>query len=191
MIKIYQCDSKNLDINKDWNNFVAEHSQGTCYHLFEWQSILEKVFRLRPFYLYAIGVDKKICGLLPLFLSKSRLFGRYLTSIPFYNYGGILASSDHATEELLNHAAKIARQHSASHIELRQIADQPILGLPNKTSKVRMVLELPKDPQILWQGFKAKLRSQIKRAQRENMEVRVGGNELLDDLGWQDSYGGN
>jgi FemAB-related protein (PEP-CTERM system-associated) len=45
-----------------------------------------------------------------------------------------------------------------------------------------MRLELPKQFELLWKEFPSKLRSQIRRAQKENMTVRFGGTECLDDF---------
>jgi FemAB-related protein (PEP-CTERM system-associated) len=45
-----------------------------------------------------------------------------------------------------------------------------------------MRLELPKEFELLWREFPSKLRSQIRRAQKENMTVRVGGVEYLDEF---------
>ena len=53
---------------------------------------------------------------------------------------------------------------------------------PRKTHKVRMLLDLPDTPEALWDSFKSKLRSQIKRAMKEDMTTQVGGMELLNDF---------
>jgi hypothetical protein len=44
-----------------------------------------------------------------------------------------------------------------------------------------MRLALPPDYETLLKAYPSKLRSQIKRAQKEGMDVRVGGEELLED----------
>jgi len=60
--------------------------------------------------------------------------------------------------------------------------DIPREGLPARTEKVVMVLPLPVDPDSLLASFGSKLRSQIRRAQRETPATRFGGEELLDDF---------
>ena len=182
MIKVFCYRAQQKNIRQAWNEFVYQHPSSQCYHLFEWKDIIEQAFRLQSFYLYAQnGSSGEICGVLPLIFSKSFVFGRYLTSIPFYNYSGILGRNKDVETALLTKAIETAQRVKASHIELRHCKEST-LELPVKTHKVRMVLELPDDPEVLWKGFKAKLRSQIKRAQRENMTVKLGGNDLLDDF---------
>jgi FemAB-related protein (PEP-CTERM system-associated) len=45
-----------------------------------------------------------------------------------------------------------------------------------------MRLELPSTVEVLWKGFPSKLRSQIRRAQKESMVVLIGEKEYLDDF---------
>ena len=181
MVKVVNYVSNQKDIPEKWNEFVLNHPDSQCYHLFEWKGIIEQSFGLNSFYLYAVTDDGEICGILPLIFSNSFLFGRFLTSVPFYNYGGILASDNETESALLDQAKTVAKRIRASHIEFRHCKASS-LQLQTKTHKVRMVLELPKDPETLWKGFKAKLRSQIKRAQREAMEVKFGGHDLTNDF---------
>ncbi|MEZ5583584.1 MAG: hypothetical protein R3F37_13315 [Candidatus Competibacteraceae bacterium] len=52
--------------------------------------------------------------------------------------------------------------------------------MPVKTNKVTMRLTLPDDPQVLLKSFPAKLRSQIRRAQKERMVAIIGRLDQLD-----------
>ena len=63
----------------------------------------------------------RVIGILPLVEIRSWLFGRTLTSLPFLNFGGVLASTDDAARALLDEAAAIARTRRCRHIELRHI----------------------------------------------------------------------
>lgn len=170
------------EIASQWNEYVDKTAKSVCYQTIEWKAIIEKSCRLKSFYLYAVDENNKICGILPLFLSKSRLFGTYITSIPYFNYGGILADTNKIAELLFQESVKIANEQKASHIELRHIQNNFLPDQPTKTHKIRMLLSLPSTADELWTGFKSKLRSQIKRAQRENMDIRLGGIELIGDF---------
>ncbi|MEW6536451.1 MAG: FemAB family XrtA/PEP-CTERM system-associated protein [Candidatus Auribacterota bacterium] len=164
-----------------WNAFASSHAESCCYHQAQWRDVIQAAFGIMPYYIYAVDDKGSIAGVLPLFLSKSKLFGTFLTSIPFYNYGGILAKDQHAAQALLDKAESIALETGARHIELRHVGNI-MPDLPTKTHKVRMVMPLPSTPEELWEGFKSKLRSQIKRAQKEGMTVKIGSLDLLDDF---------
>jgi FemAB-related protein (PEP-CTERM system-associated) len=164
-----------------WDPYVTAHRYGTGYHLLAWRRIVENVFGHRTFYLAAKDRDGQIRGVLPLVFLSSRLFGKFLVSLPFLNYGGVLASESDSERALLERAEQIARQLGAGHIELRH---GPEIGLQwiDRQHKVSMRLELPADFAALWKSFPAKLRSQIRRADKEGMTCRIGGAELLDDF---------
>lgn len=161
-----------------WDGYVLRSGHTTAYHLTAWKDIIEEVFGHKAYYLMA-KENGNIAGILPLVFMKSLLFGRFLVSLPFFNYGGICAKSSDIEQALLAEAIVLARREAASHIELRH-ADKGQLGLPEKTTKVAMVLDLPSSAEALWLGFKAKLRNQIRRAEREGMEVQCAGPEGVD-----------
>src|SRR5215831_5101243 len=120
-------------------------------------------------------------GVLPLVLLDSRLFGRFLVSMPFFNYGGVDAREENVRALLLEAASQEARTRGATHVELRQSQPLPI-GWHCKERKVSMHLSLPNDFQSLMKAFPSKLRSQIRRPQKEGMTARAGGIELLDEF---------
>ncbi|BBM85086.1 FemAB family XrtA/PEP-CTERM system-associated protein [Candidatus Uabimicrobium amorphum] len=162
-----------------WDQYVLQHSQSEIYHLSAWQQVFHK-HGLKTFYVYA-QQEKNIVGVLPLVLSKSLLFGNFITSVPFYNYSGILANSANVAQLLYQKAQEIAQQHGAKHIELRHTT--PVLpDIESHQQKVRMLLELPESSDMLWDNFKSKLRSQIRRAMKEDMKCVTGGVTLLDDF---------
>jgi len=163
-----------------WDDFVASREDASVYHLSVWKKIIEETFGHRTYYIYSEG-DGGIKGILPIVHIKSRLFGNYMVSMPYFNYGGICAL-DRATEEaLLAKAVETARTCGASHMELRETVKRDN-GLAVKTSKVCMLLDLPDDADKLWKALPSKLRSQIRRPMKEGMEVRSGGIELLEDF---------
>src|SRR5262249_46007427 len=164
-----------------WDAYVSIHSDATGYHLLAWRRVIESVFGHRTFYLFAKDENGRVRGVLPLVFLSSRLFGRFLVSLPFLNYGGVLASDDDSERALLERAIDLASELGARHIELRhgsQLGSRWI----DKQHKVSMRLELPGDFAALWKGFSAKLRSQVRRAEKEGLDCRIGGLELLDDF---------
>ncbi len=72
-----------------WDAFVSAHPSATAYHAWAWRDVFGGVFGHEPLYLAARGGDE-IVGVLPLVSFRSRLFGTFLCSLPFVNYGGIL-----------------------------------------------------------------------------------------------------
>ncbi|PID58069.1 FemAB-like protein [candidate division KSB3 bacterium] len=163
-----------------WDRYVSKASASALYHLSGWKRIVEKSFKHNTFYLYALE-DEQIVGILPLVFLKSLPFGKFFVSLPFFNYGGILAENMEIRRALLDEAAVIARREGAEHIELRHL-ENFALHLPVKTSKVTMILDLPETSEDLWKRFKSKLRSQIRRPEKEGFHVKIGHAEELDSF---------
>lgn len=165
----------------EWDAFVAAAPFAEVYHDYRWRTLIETVFRHECHYLLARDSTARVRGVLPLVRLRSRLFGDFMVSVPFFNYGGILADSFAAERALAAAAAKLGRELGVAHVELRHRARQS-LDWPARADKVAMLLDLPATEDVLFKGFDSKLRAQIRRPQKAGATCRHGGAELLDDF---------
>ncbi|HEX5385593.1 MAG TPA: FemAB family XrtA/PEP-CTERM system-associated protein [Gemmatimonadales bacterium] len=156
----------------EWNARVRAQAGWTHFHLYEWRGVIERVFGHECVYLGARDGQGALTGVLPLVRVRSRLFGHYLVSMPFVNYGGPLGDEE-SVRALADHALALARDGAVKLLELRSRVQLPI-ALPVSHRKVTTLLDLPADPDALWKALGAKLRSQIKRPQKDGVEVRFG-----------------
>jgi len=169
--------------------YVSTHRGGTCYHMNAWRKVLERAYE-HPSHYFIVrsptnGLAAReyiISGILPLFHLKNFLFGNQLVSLPFCDYGGILADNDRVAEALLQRAFELAGELENAVIELRQVERVVSERLNTSSHKVQMVLEIDGDADKLWKGFDAKLRSQIRKPEKEGLTSKIGGLELLDDF---------
>ncbi len=160
-----------------WDALVRRSAGWTHFHLYGWRKVIERVFGHECLYLAARDAAGGLAGVLPLVRVRSALFGHYLVSMPFVNYGGPLGS-DEAVRALAAHAAGLAREQGVKLLELRSRVPLP-LDLPISHRKVTVVLDLtPGDPDALLKRFGAKLRSQIRRPEKEGIEVRFGPDQV-------------
>jgi FemAB-related protein (PEP-CTERM system-associated) len=171
-----------------WNSFVMSAGNSSCYHLTGWKNVIERSFGHKSYYLLAEDMENKVRGILPLVQLKSALFGNFIISLPYFNYGGICADNEEISNHLLKEAAGIALEKNIEHIELRH-THLTINGLPVKTSKISMRLELPQKAEELFNSFSSKLRSQIKRPEKVGMYVKSGREEELE--GFYDVFSTN
>ncbi len=168
------------DLHERWNAFVDAHPQGRIYHRTEWKEITEQVFGKEGIYrLVKDGED--IVAVLPLVRFHTFLTGKQLISLPYVNYGGPLWINEPAKDLILKEIERIRKETASQAVEIRYDQSEAF-PYPVKTNKVTFWLDLPEDAEILWKGFKAKLRSQIRRPMKEEMYARQGGLELLDDF---------
>jgi len=146
-----------------------------------WKDVIEKTFGHKTYYLLAEDDESEIAGILPLVQLSSVFFGNFMVSVPYFNYGGLCSSNAEVRQELLREAIRIAEDAKAQHIELRH-SHKFDNGMPEKTSKVSMILELPIQEDDLWKAFSSKLRSQVRRPEKEGMYSRVGREEELNSF---------
>jgi FemAB-related protein (PEP-CTERM system-associated) len=164
---------------EEWTAFVRQHPGATGYHDWKWRDVFKQAFGHESIYL-AVRSHGQITGVLPLVLLDSWLFGRSLISLPFVNYGGVLAADPTAARALLDHAARIAEERDCRHIELRHTTQQ-FSDLPCKRHKVCMVLDLGPAP-AMWDRLDRKVRNQIRKAQKSGLTIHAGGLDLLDEF---------
>ncbi len=162
-----------------WDAFVQQQPDASLYHLSGWRSVCMEAFGHDCPYL-AAWRGGQIVAVLPLVRLQSRLFGHFMVSVPFFNYGGLLGSDAEARSALLAQAVELAQAKGCSHIELRE--RQPLAGWPGRTDKISMQLVLPDSAEQLWKKLGSKLRAQIKKAQSNELKFQHGGAELLDDF---------
>jgi FemAB-related protein (PEP-CTERM system-associated) len=142
--------------------------------------VFDDVFGHRCHYLEARR-DGRIVGVLPLVEFRSWLFGRFMVSLPFVNYGGILAADDEAAHALLAEATRLTTARNLRHLELRH-RHQMFPSLPPRTHKVTMFLSLASDADGMWEKLDRKVRNQIRKAEKSGLETVVGGQELLPEF---------
>ncbi len=163
-----------------WDAFVTQSERGTVFHAFGWKRVFEFAYGNECFYLKA-EAGGAVVGVFPLVLKKSRLFGKFLVSLPYFDHAGICCERTDVREALLRHAQELARDLDVEYVEIRH-ANNHELDLPTKQSKVSMTLKLPANPEDLWRSLKAKVRNQVRKAEGEGLTLCQGKDELLDDF---------
>jgi len=163
---------------EEWDGYLDAHADATVDHLWRWRTIFEDVFGHRTTYL-AARRGNALVGVLPLVLFRSRLFGRSVVSVPFLNYGGVVADGPAAARALVDRACEISREFGASHLELRH-ARRQVADVPCRQHKIGLTRPLPSTVEELWDATDRKVRNQVRKAQKEGLVPAGGGTELVD-----------
>ena len=162
----------------EWDRFVDTHPAATAYHAWDWRRVFEEAFGHETVYLTALEGDE-VVGVLPTVVFRSWLFGRFMVSLPFVNYGGVLARTASARAVLLSAAQDEAAARGCAHVELRHL-DPVYPSLPAKRHKVAMKLALAPSATAEWDRLDRKVRNQVRKSQKSGLDVVAGGSELLD-----------
>jgi len=165
-----------------WDNYVLSYPDASPYHLFAWKQAIETTYGHRCYYLYA-EQNKQVAGILPLVRLYWLGIVDELTALPYCDLGASLSDSDQVQDALLQETVALQQQLSIQKIHLRGPLRETELTKsllqPETTGKVSMRLSLPPSAEALFTGFKSKLRSQIRKAEKNGVTFRWGGREDL------------
>ena len=164
-----------------WDEFVT-NSHASHYHRLAWENIFTEVMGRETRYLAARDASNEILGILPVAITRSRLFGCYGVSLPYVNYGGPCAIADNIENALIKHAFSEVESWQLSHLEIRDTKNRA--DLHARTDKFCMTLDLSahQSSAQLLDYLGTKVRSQIKKSQSSGIKFEVGGLNLLPDF---------
>jgi len=162
----------------DYNDYIASQPNATPYHYSGWLTAVEKGYG-HVAWLVTAHQSGKLCGALPLVEVKRPFRPGTLVSLPFCDLGGLLAESPDIAAEMRIAAQNLAASLGKATLEIRE--GGPEL-LPEEQSelagdtKVRMLCALPACSETLFKSYKPKLRSQIRKAEKNGLtaEIRQG-----------------
>ena len=164
----------------DCDGFVRRMPEGKMSFMPAWTHMIEKTFGHQGFYL-AAREGNSVRGVLPLVQVRSRLFGNRMISQAFSNYGGPLAEEAAVSNALCDQAVELGAQQGCELVEFR--STHPVSqAFEVRTDKITMHLPLHADPDRLWDSFKAKVRNQVRKAEKSGIVAVAGGPELLNDF---------
>jgi serine/alanine adding enzyme len=163
-----------------WDSFVESMPEACNYHRWVWRRVIQETYGHRPYYLAAMS-GGCICGVLPLVLVRSRLFGDSLVSVPFFSYGGVLAGTEGARDALLAQAIDLARDLRVRNMELRQGAE-PVPDWQDVSGKITMEVPIPSNIAEMWDRLNPKIRKRIRHARKEGLTTRWADRDAVDDF---------
>ncbi|BDC53190.1 hypothetical protein F183_A55050 (plasmid) [Bryobacterales bacterium F-183] len=161
-----------------WEAFVSQKPNGASfYHRWGWRTVIEKTFGHRSHYL-AVFTGTEISGVLPLTEMRSTMFGHFLVSLPFFNYGGVAAKDAVSEQALLDAAAAIASKCGAKHVELRQAVALQNPAWQLRQHKASLTIPLTQAT-AHWDGLSSRLRGKVRKAEKNEATFEVLGSQGL------------
>lgn len=175
---------------RDIERFVNNQSGKTAYHSPNFLRVVPNIFGHDVIIIVAKENDE-IVGVLPIVITDSIIFGKYATSLPYFNYGGALVTRDELLDDIINFANFHTKSLGCKRFQLRSASALEREDAVLNDTKVNMLLNLPEDISSIGEGNakkRAKLRSQAQLAVRKSNELNIeikqvfGTFELLNDF---------
>jgi len=167
-----------------WDEFILRHHNASPYHLYAWKKAIESTYRHKCIYLYA-EKNNEMLGVLPLVYLHFPGIINDIVSLPFCDVGNCIGKDDEIQDALINYVLTSTKHIKGKKLQIRgdlfpsqsvkdhfQVID---------TKKVRMFLDLPQSSDELLKSFKSKLRSQVRKSEKNGVSFRWGKIEDMDD----------
>ncbi|MDB5047939.1 MAG: FemAB-related protein system-associated [Fibrobacteres bacterium] len=170
------------DMDAAYRAFVESSPRADYCHDLAWREVIRETYGLRSFYLVDLAPgSREIRGVAPAFFLKGILSRGQIVSLPFLDYGAPLAADADSERRLVD---RLLREAGRKGMPLEIRSRQPLESLPSAANeKVSMVLELGgKDREAYWKGLDAKVRNQVRKAEKSEVSVLWGREERLDDF---------
>ena len=178
-----ECDSMTLervesvDSRRRVDAYISAHPAATPYHDSAWLNAVHSAYGLPSETLYLQQGDKVVAVLNRA--SMPRLMGaKSYCSLPYCDIGGVLADSDELAEKLWQGSMSLG-QSNAQHLR-REGLNQPLEADELKkiesdaaSVKARLILPLSRTSDEMLASFKSKLRSQIRKSEKNGVRCEV------------------
>ncbi len=161
-----------------WSKYVAAHPAATFFHRSAWKSVIEDSMDYPGSYLMAFD-NERVMGIYPLFILSTGLFGTMGISLPYLNYGGILADSIEVEKLLIDEANNIGRTAGCRYIELRQRFPLKC-DLPLSQRKVVSLIPLQGGHEQVFSRLHQNVRNKIRKSKKNGVIVQQGVEYLSD-----------
>ena len=176
-IKVVTYDPSRLE---DWEKYVNSSPVTVFSHHIGWKYVVEETYGHKAVYLMAYRLGQ-VAGVLPLFLVRSKLFGRFLVSSPYLTFGGIACEDETVSAALVDGAIRIGRDLQVHYVEIRN--ERPCRSLPYTNSKYyTLILDLSMGEDKIWNShLHPTVRRNVRKAKQAGLKI-VEGESYLDEF---------
>lgn len=164
-----------------WNEYVVQHESSSAYHQYAWLEAVNNAYGHS-----IVGVIAKcpqtgqVKGVFPAILMKIPFIGKHICSLPYCDIGYGIADNEGVLDEMKRFLIDRLVLSSGKKLEVRDVEENTFSTEGFQNKKVRMLLPLPDCSQSLLASFKSKLRSQIKKAEKNGLTFKTGiSNDLV------------
>ena len=161
-----------------WDSYVQNSPHGMPMQLSAWRDILSRAYRYETYFMMAVDGGRPV-GVMPLFLVRSLLVGKSLTTTP----GGLCADGEQVACALLEKGREMARRLKADRLVLQDTR----VPWPGDLQTSLQHVTWPVEPASCQEHLKRRVSHSVRRSvavARENgLDVKIGCTaQMLDDF---------
>jgi FemAB-related protein (PEP-CTERM system-associated) len=169
---------------EEWDSFILSHPHASPYHFFAWGAAITQAYGHKSYSLMA-RQEGRLVGVLPLVHLKLTFLVNEFIALPFCDVGNCLSVNSDVEKKMLEETQSLSKQLKIKNIQLRGklLNESDYASFTQlESNKLRMLLCLPESSDTLFKAFKPKLRSQIRKAEKNGVFFRWAGQDGVDSF---------
>lgn len=182
----------NDKLTRQYQDFLKHQPMGLLYYTLEYRSLLHRLMPDVQSDFYVAVEEGEVIGVLPVFMSMTKM-GVLINSSPFFgSYGGVLSSNQKAQELLFK---KYKELLETPNLLASTVISNPLDKTPMnypcsvKVQRICQITEIKelKTEDALWAVIDSSTRRNINKAKSSNLSIEVDNNatQKLAELHWQ------
>lgn len=148
-----------------------------------WMNFINDIYGHPVYRFVALDGDRPL-GALSLLEVNHPVFGHYLATAPFGNYGGFAYENQNVRDLLLDEARRLAEELKAEYVSLRfdDTASPPADDWVEHPVYSTYLIDLTATPDDLLKRLSSDHRNHIRKSLKKGFSIRFGHLDLLDDI---------
>jgi hypothetical protein len=154
-----------------WDEILLRAPGASFFHSAAWARVMAESYGYTPLY-FSVVERGKLRALVPIMEVNSFLTGKRGVSLPFTDYCNPILDGGVSFQDLFARIIELGKSRRWKYVELRGAHDLSPMT-PCLISYIGHTLELTKGEKALYSGLRDSTRRNIKKAEKEKVEVRV------------------
>ncbi|MBN01908.1 MAG: GNAT family N-acetyltransferase [Planctomycetaceae bacterium] len=165
---------------ESWRDFSTSRGIPAVHCDPRWLPVFQRGLKHDVYMVEARNELDQVIGILPLAFVKSVLFGKFLVSLPYLNWAGVLADDPNTVNSLVTRAIELARELDVRHLELRSEdpVELPELVKPG-VQKSQLRLPISGGEEEIWKQLRSVVRTQVRKGEKNKLSIEFGRHDLI------------
>jgi hypothetical protein len=159
-----------------WDDMLLAHEDASFFHTSAWAKVLSESYKYKPLN-FATIENGKILSLIPLMEVKSFLTGKRGVSLPFTDHCPPLCNDSSNLKDIFKSIIEYGKSAEWKHIDLRG-GSEYFNGKSASASFFEHFLNLSQKKEKIFSKFRNSTKRNIKRARKENVEIKIDNSRL-------------
>lgn len=173
----------------DWNEIVASYPSGTTFHTREWLELLQATQGATPV-IEPFEIDGHKGWHVAALIRKGpfKILGSPIPGWTTVRMGPLFDPQQVNQKQLADSIKQFAKRNRASMIELaHELLDADAMSAAgfDRQPDGTFVVDLPDDPEALWDVFKSTARNRVRKGRKNGLTVETGVDDKLVDDVWE------